>query len=280
MARRGDLAAAIRRHEETLGTYRELGDKSGIATTLQHLAHEYRDHAELVKAHQTLKEAVQVSRETDQKAMLVSLLSLLTMVLSDQDNDPAAAKAIEEAVAIGRSLGSRSREALSQVAAASLAIEQNRAEDAERFARSAVEHYAAQHNSDSRASAYEVLTQAYLIGGKIAEARATIAKALAEQRLNVGTRLEVNTTAARLSSSSAEGAAMLRAVIDEAVKSGHLRQAMEARLRLAELQLQAGDRADARRNFARTAQEASAAGFTRIGRRAQSALQAADRPVA
>src|SRR6185503_7723921 len=111
----------------------------------------------------------------------------------------------------------------------------------ERFARSAVEHYAAQQNADSRGSAYEVLAQAYLIGGKIAEARATIAKAVAEQRLNVGTRLEVTTTAARLSSSPAEVAAMLRTVLDQAVKSGHLRQAMEARLHLAELQLQAGD---------------------------------------
>ena len=49
--------------------------------------------------------AIQVSRDTDQKSALVSLLAQFALVLSDKEDGAAAAKTVDEGIAISRAIG-------------------------------------------------------------------------------------------------------------------------------------------------------------------------------
>ena len=141
------------------------------------------------------------------------------------------------------------------------------------MAQSAAAVYQAERDPISEKAAYHVLSQVYLEGGKLAEARRAFDTANGP-RAQIVVRLQYAITAARLRAADApaEAAAALRAVVDEATKTGYLRLAYEARLHLAQAERQANQPDAARAGLERLRKDASAKGFRLIARKATAAL--------
>ncbi len=274
MSKRGDLQGAMRRHEETLAAYREMGDKSAIATSLIELGGELRNHAELPRAHRSVTEALRISREIDEENLTIAALNSLALVLVDEGDLSASAKLGEEALSRSRGTTSNSREAGTRLTLARLALEKGQAAEAEQSARAALDLLKDQA-PNVNASAYDLLAQVYLAGRKIPEARDAIEHALTVPGQVVLARLSFAITAARAheSRSRADAIKQLQATVDEATKTGYLRLALEARLRLAEMEIRAGRRDLGRAHLVSLKTEAAQRGFALIARKAQAALE-------
>ena len=83
--------------------------------------------------------------------------------------------------------------------------------------------------------------------------------------------LSVAATVARRDELKSPGDAIrrLRAAIDDATKSGYIREAFEARLALGETEIRTGNRAAGRARLAALAADASAKGFRLVARKAR-----------
>ena len=263
MDKRGDLRGAIQRHEQTLAVYRDVQDKSGIVTSLSILAGELQSRGELARAHRSLDEAVQISRETDQKYTLASALDDLASVVMDEGDLTTATKLCEEARGIARSIGAQDREANAISTLAMLAVEKGQAADAEQLARSALDRYLNEQNTNGQAGAYNSLARAHRAGMKITEAQDAIKHALAVPNQNFRVRLAIAMTAARMQEprSRADAVKQLQSAIDEATRSGNLRLAFNARLWRGAMEMRAGDREAGRTHLASLKVEAAARGF-------------------
>jgi tetratricopeptide (TPR) repeat protein len=253
-----------------------MGDKSAMITNLMDLAFFYRSHAELSRAHRSLDEALQLSREIAQKYTTANGLTRLAAVLTDEGDLTKATKLCDEALPIVRSLSVKAREGDTLSMLATLAIEKGQAADAERFARDALELDLSEQNPISHAAAHETLARAYLAGKKIPEARDAIARALAVPNQAFVNQLENRITAAAVDESRSRTDAImrLRSIVEEATGSGYLRAAFEARLALAEMEIRAGQREAGRAHLASLKTDAAARGFGLLARKAQAALDA------
>jgi tetratricopeptide (TPR) repeat protein len=275
-AKQGDLKGAIQQHEQTLAAYRDTGDKSGVVTVLMDLASELREHAELARAHQLLDEALRISREIDQKYTTAGALNRLAGVLADEGDLTAAGARCDEALAISRSLSSKPQETAALLRRAELAIEAGRAVDAQKDAREALDRYLKEQSPDSQAGAYNALARAYLAGMKIGEARDALDQALALPRQEYSTRLSIRTTVARAnaSRSPADAITKLQSVVADATRAGYRRLAFEARWRLAEIEIRAGQLQTGRARLESLTSEAGTRGFALLARKARAVLDA------
>ena len=275
-AKQGDLTGAIQQHEQTLAAYRDTGDKSGIVTSLMDLSAELRDHAEMAKARERLDEALRISREIDQKSTIAGALNNLAALLTDAGDLAASGRHCDEALAISRGLASAPREAAVLSTRAELAIETGQVADAQRDAQDALDRVLKEQSPNTQAGAYNTLARAYLAGTRMREAREAIDRALALSRQDYRTRLSIRITVARLDESRSREDAMtqLQAIVAEAARAGHHRLGLEARLRLAEMEMRAGQVASGRARLESVRREAGRNGFGLFARKAQDALAA------
>ena len=107
--RQGDYPAARRQYEESRAICRELGDKGGVATSLDGLAMLAARQADYPAARVLREEVLAIRRELGQKASVISCLVGLGHVACDQGDYSAARAFHEEALAIGRELQHQSR---------------------------------------------------------------------------------------------------------------------------------------------------------------------------
>lgn len=216
---------------------------------------------------------------SDQKYTTVGALNSLASVLADEGNLTSATKLSEEARSIARSMASKPREASILLTLASLAVENGKAADAETLVRDALDRYLKEQNPTAQAGAYNALAQTCLAEMKIREARDAVEHALALRSPSVQTRLSLAITAARVqeSTSPADAIAHLRSTVDEATKRGYLRLAFEARLRLSEIEIRAGQLEVGRAHLESLKSEAGKKGFALVARKAQAALEAQQR---
>ncbi len=111
-----------------------------------------------------------MGRETDQKAPTVNALSEFARLATDEGDLRGAAARCQEALALSREIASKVREAARDLACAEIAIEQGRLEEAERLAKSA-QVDATDKRVPAEGAAFHTLSQAYLAGAKLADAR-------------------------------------------------------------------------------------------------------------
>jgi tetratricopeptide (TPR) repeat protein len=273
MAKQGDLRGAVERQQQTLAVYREMGDRGGMVTVLQDIAGNLHEQGALADAHTRVDEAVRLGRETGQKFSEAGALNELCAVLADEGDLAAAIKACEESVAISRASGFKGRLANGLQQLALVAIEQRQAATAEQHAREAFDLMRDQ-SSAVQAAGYDMLAQAYLAAGKVAEARDTVtqAQALPVPSLLVRLPLEVTVARAQESTSRAESIRKLRGIIVEGTRHGAVRTVFDARLALASMQARAGDRAAARAQLTSLEKDSTARGFVLLARKTRAAI--------
>jgi predicted ATPase/class 3 adenylate cyclase len=109
----GDYAAARTLHEESLALKRELGDRSGIAYSLTNLGVVAKEQGDYAAARTLHEESLALFRELGDKRSIASSLTNLGVVAHAQ-GDPTSARALhEESLALFRELGDKRSTAIS-----------------------------------------------------------------------------------------------------------------------------------------------------------------------
>src|SRR5258706_5329523 len=103
----GDYPAARTLHEESLAIRRELGDRSGSAGSLNNLGLAARNQGDYPAARALLEESLAIHRELGDRFGIATSLSNLGNVVLNQGDHRAARALLEESLAIRRELGDR-----------------------------------------------------------------------------------------------------------------------------------------------------------------------------
>ncbi len=120
----GDYAAAFAAYLESLGLYRELGDKPGIASALKGLGAVASARGEYTAARSFLEESLNLYRELGDKAGIASALKPLGGVAKAQGDYSRAQDLDEESLRIRRELGDRAGIVYTLMSLADAAMEQ------------------------------------------------------------------------------------------------------------------------------------------------------------
>lgn len=103
----GHHTAARALLEESLALSRELGDKAGIALSLNYLGFVMRAQGDYVTARALLEESLALSRELEDKAGIASSLNNLGILARSFEDQTAARALFEESLALNRLLGNQ-----------------------------------------------------------------------------------------------------------------------------------------------------------------------------
>jgi predicted ATPase len=103
----GDYAAARALHEESLAVSSKLGDRRGIATSLNNLAHVARLQGDYPAAQELYGESLAIGRNLGDRRLIAFSLDGLGMMARYQGDYAAARGFYEESLALGRELGDR-----------------------------------------------------------------------------------------------------------------------------------------------------------------------------
>ena len=197
-------------------------------------------------------------------------------MLADRGALAAARKSYEESLALRERAGEKQAAAETQVALASLAIEEGHAHEAEDALKKCMEQFHREQAVDDELAASTMLTRALLAEGKIGDAKKEIegAKALATQSQNQLVRFQFDLARARVLLTS-ERPNLPRAEVDEilgeARKRGFVGIEFEARLVLAEWEKKSGHDAVARTELAGLENSARSRGYGLVARKAAAA---------
>ncbi len=103
-----DFAAARSLFEESLAISRELGNRQGIAKSLDNMGLTATGQGDHAAARSLFEESLAISRETGNRLMVSSTLNNLGMAATGQRDVESARSLYEESLAIKRELGDRS----------------------------------------------------------------------------------------------------------------------------------------------------------------------------
>jgi predicted ATPase/class 3 adenylate cyclase/Tfp pilus assembly protein PilF len=120
----GDFPAARLLHEESLTIVRELGDRKGIGNSLNNLGNVAYDQGDFSSARGLYEESLAIARELGDREGIARVLGNLGNVAKHQGDFPSARALHEESLAIKRELGYRQRIASSLNSLADLAIDE------------------------------------------------------------------------------------------------------------------------------------------------------------
>jgi len=272
LRRQGDLAGALARHQESLAIRRETGQRIGEVTSLNNLGSALLDHGDLADAQKRFAEALDLAQKIGNQSAAAQARFGLGEVLARQGNLAEALRRHTEALTARDSLGEKGNAAESRLALAGWRLEQGDAELADSLAGQAALELGRQGATDAQAAALAVAAQAAKARGDDSRARATMeqAKTLLVHGEDLGVRLSVAVRAARLAAATghrAEAVTALRAVHEEAERSGLVELRLQAELTLAEVATAEGHTPEARTRFAALAAEARAKGYGLIARK-------------
>jgi eukaryotic-like serine/threonine-protein kinase len=272
----GDVAGSRRMLEQGMSVFRETGDKRGVSGALDNIGILLVQQGELKPARKRYEEALGISKEMGNKSLTAYALYLLGDVDFYGGQFAAARRDYEQALAIRKEMGDPRTTAETQLALASLAIEEKHFAEAESAARDCGEQFEKLKTVDNEALAYSVLSQALSAQGKDAEAQAASEKAaqLSQKGGDTNARLRVTIASAviRAKSGRAEDVSSaneaLRAALGEANKQGLTGLQLEARLALAQIASASGDRGAGRVQLGAVERDAASKGMLLIAHRA------------
>jgi Tfp pilus assembly protein PilF len=272
----GDLGGSRRMLEQGMSVFRETGDKRGVAGALDNIGIVLVQQGELKSARKRYEESLGMAKEMGNKNLTAYALYLLGDVAFYGGQLSAARKEYEQALAIRKEMGDPRTTAETQLALASLAIEEKHFAEAESAARDCAEQFEKMKTVDNEALAYSVLAQALSAQEKNADAQAAAGKAtqLAEKGGDTSARLRVAIASAVIRAKSGRAADIssandaLRAALSEANKQGLTGLQLEARLALGQIASASGDRSGGQAQLAAVQKDAASKGLLLVARKA------------
>jgi tetratricopeptide (TPR) repeat protein len=274
-----DLSGSRRMLEQAMAVFREIGDTRGVAGALDNIGIVLVNQGELRPARNRYEESLTIARGMGNKNLTAYALYLLGDVDLHEGHLSAARKKYEEAFAIRKEIGDPRTGAETQLALASVAVEEKQFAQAETVARGCAEQFATLKTVDNEALAYSVLAHALSAEGKDAEAKVAADKAseLSEKGGDANIRLKVAIESAliRAKAGGAEdlswAKSRLQGILGEATKEGLTPIQFEARLALGQIESRSGDRVKGRAYLAALQKDADAKGFLLLARKAAAA---------
>jgi tetratricopeptide (TPR) repeat protein len=221
------------------------------------------------------EEALSVGREIGSRTRQAYVLHSLGTLEADQADASTARKRFEEALALREELGEKVPAAETRMAIAQLSVEAGKAADAEAPIRRAIEVFKAEKVFRLEALAMAHLAELYVDLGRLPEAESTVAamKALAEKDTNVEDRASFSHAEARVLAAKgrvADAVRLLRSSIGELRKKKSVRDELENRLLLGQIETRSGDAAGSRR-LDEVRKDAERQGLVALARRAAAA---------
>jgi eukaryotic-like serine/threonine-protein kinase len=269
----GNLSEARKLLLLAIPNYEATEDKDGVARVQNDLAEMSRQQGDLKAAEKSYQQAKSTGEEIDDKSLVAYVLSGMGDIFTDRGDFDSARKSYEQALTVRSEIGENQTIAETNVSLAQLSIEQGHAAEAEALARKCKEQFHQQQQADDELIASAVLTQALLVQGKQADAKAEIASAapLAARNQNRLVSLQFSLASARVALASSQpqsSRSQLEQVLKDAKAHGLLEVEWEAMLSLAELEKKSGHKAAAQAQFTSLAKAAHANRFDLVARKA------------
>ena len=167
----GDLMEAKKLLQESIPEYQAVDDKEGVVLNLDSLGDIWRQNGELDKAEAAYQQAEVIARKIEDKNAIAFVLSGMGDLALDRGDLTLASKRYEEALALRNGAGEKQNAAESRVSLAKVAIEEGHASDAEAPVRASIEQFKKEQQADDELTASIVLIDALLIQGKQGEAQ-------------------------------------------------------------------------------------------------------------
>jgi hypothetical protein len=195
---------------------------------------------------------------------------------ADRGDLVAARKSYEESLGLRNQTGEKQAAAETEIALASLSIEEGRATDAELAARKCRDQFHREQQADDELVAGVVLIEALLDQGKYANAQKEMegVQSLASKSENSLFHLRFALVSARvalMSDHSRSAQSALDQVVQLAREHGFVGIELDAQLALAQLATRIEPKASARQKFVIVEKDARAKGFGRVARKAAAA---------
>ena len=272
----GELSRSMDLHRQALAIYRKIGKSDWEAWSLECIGDVFHSQGDLSAAQRTYEEAIAIRKKVQDASGRARTLNAFSGLLLDMGNFDGAREAAQEAMAIQSKLGENETRAATALSLADVLIETGHPEDAARLAREASTQFEKSREAGNGALAQGSLVRALLTLGRNAEAQkaATRARELlrgAEQ--NEGIPAEI--ACARADAAAGRGNQArkeVEAILRKAVRIGWVNFQFDARLALAEIDLDSVDVARGRTELQALARDASAKGFGRIAQKARRLL--------
>lgn len=277
--RLGRRAQARSLFEEAVTTLREVGDRSSEAAMLSNLAVLFIEEGKLQEAEEVASRALELHRAVGDASGVAEDRGLQGLLLALRGDLSAAQRELEAAVAGLEAVGEKLWAARQRIELSRVLVEVGQAEAGEAMARTALSGLGAKPGPDDEVAARTVLAAAALAQGRKDAAAAEVRKTQGPLSAceNRTVHLQAAIVAARVHAASGQArqaAGELRTALAEAERNGLRPLALEARLALGALETGAGEAAG-RARLREVAQEAAAAGYGSLARRAQAALNRA-----
>jgi serine/threonine protein kinase/tetratricopeptide (TPR) repeat protein len=269
----GDLVGATRMHEKSLQGFRDGGDQRGVTATLDNLGGVLVERGDLSQAMSNYKEGISIAEKIgykDGRAFNLAGLAQMSMI---RDQLSQARDQEEQVLAFQKELGDSVEIARSQLALATITMEQGKPEEAEALIRSAAPQFEQQTIATGASQSAALLARALLAQSKIADAEAasTNALALAERTSDRSTHLLATLAAAEVNARTGKEAAAIKALqsaLSESLRDGYKEFEFEARLDLGRLELRSS-RTSGRQRLAKLKEDADRKDFRLIARKAR-----------
>lgn len=179
LVRQGDLAIARRRLDLAFATKRRVKDRIGAADVLDSLAGVALASGDLVGALRLSDEQLRDAKELGARALEVKGLRRRASLQRAAGNLDAARRTLDEALRASLGMGEELQAADLRLDLASLALAQDRPEEADRLAREAAGWYSSRDLPESEGQAWALLAETLARQGRTAEAKDTAARARA-----------------------------------------------------------------------------------------------------
>ncbi len=272
----GDLNGARKMQEQSLAAFEKSSDRRGAAATLNNLGNLMLEIGDPANASKNFERALSIMHDISYQAGEAYPTSGLGDALLMQGNISGARKQYEEALKLAQEAHEDNYAAQIQTALAVVALEEKRFADGEALARGSIPIFDKDNALDNAAWARAVLARNLLGQGKVAEAQTVAAQAvtLSQQTASQPQRFEAilaNARAQAKAGKTSDAKQALEAMVSSTRKFGYRSYEYQARLALAEIELQLGSSA-ARPHLLALENDAKAHGLLLVANHAQ-ALQ-------
>jgi eukaryotic-like serine/threonine-protein kinase len=277
----GDLAGGLRFYKESAKTDPSDPERAVLANA--NIAYVRQLQGDLAEAESGYQRSISSFQETGNQATAAILTSMLASVKYQMDDFQGARKLFEEALSVQTAANKKRSVADIEVSLAELSLEEGRSSaEQEAVIRKAIAVFQQQKANDSEAQAWCLLARDFTAHGNVAAAQDAMqhARVLASKSQNLEVRWRTSIIAARVATAdkdavhSAPGIAARKALVEVIAKShqqGYGIVELDARLALAEIEMKAGQTAEARIHLAAIQAEAKTKGYNLVARKAASA---------
>jgi DNA-binding winged helix-turn-helix (wHTH) protein/tetratricopeptide (TPR) repeat protein len=276
----GDLEGSRRDYEQAMRMYGQIGHENGICLTKGALGPVLLALGDDVGSIQVSQEAVEIcSRLGDRSKAAIAQMSL-GRALRLQGKIGQAGEVESRAVAGFEEIGDKQSAARARLIFAELLLDEGKLHEAETSTVGAVEEFVREKAARDAALAYAVLSQVFLREGELVAARKVTEKAASylSRCSDREVELIVAISAARVQALSGglardDAAKTFQEIASKANRLGFVPYELEPRLALAEIEVNFGDRANAKTQLEAVRKEAADRGFGLIALKAAGDLK-------